>query len=427
MIKYILFLMIIISTTSLFGQQIIEFSSNSSFPQLRLVEMNPDKTAKIFWMNNGQPGQKWSLAGKHGSEPNYGLYYNGAFRLLYDEKLELMTNKNNLSLESSSNNEDLNLTFDLKGGSGGTGYGSIYWKDELDSTYAHIRALSDQNNSVIPRHLTLSGGMRDGTGENHLTLWKNRTVIGPNAVEIVDSARLIVAELGSHEKPQLTLHQKNNAGFARLHFKNTNRFNTYSIDASPDRDNPAMRFAYNDFEIMRIIPVITQIGDPPLTPLSGKVGINNSDPFYALELPNVNQIGIGKARAEDWVTYSDRRVKENVNTISQGVEKVMKLNPVEYDHRSSKFNTDGSIELFGHSAHELGFIAQEIYEIIPDVAFKPENESKDLWSISYERIIPVLTRAIQEQQGMIEKLQIEINYFKDKMNNSDRMVKMSKE
>jgi len=38
---------------------------------------------------------------------------------------------------------------------------------------------------------------------------------------------------------------------------------------------------------------------------------------------------------------------------------------------------------------------------------KPENESTDLWSMSYEKLVPVLVKAIQEQQAITEKLQQE--------------------
>jgi hypothetical protein len=36
---------------------------------------------------------------------------------------------------------------------------------------------------------------------------------------------------------------------------------------------------------------------------------------------------------------------------------------------------------------------------------KPKDETQDLWSVDYMKLVPVLTKAIQEQQSEIEALQ----------------------
>ncbi|MFZ3055015.1 MAG: hypothetical protein WA091_03505, partial [Minisyncoccales bacterium] len=50
---------------------------------------------------------------------------------------------------------------------------------------------------------------------------------------------------------------------------------------------------------------------------------------------------------------------------------------------------------------QLGFIAQDMEKIIPEVVTTDNNGYK---GISYEKIVPVLTSAMQEQQKEIEAL-----------------------
>lgn len=136
----------------------------------------------------------------------------------------------------------------------------------------------------------------------------------------------------------------------------------------------------------------------------GTVGINDDNPTYKLELPNNSAIEGGQARAFDWDTYSDARVKRNIVPIKYGLEEILQLRPVAYDHHSTEKRCD-SIRLNEEEfSHEIGFLAQDVYEVIPDVVSKPANENIDLWSLSYSKIIPVLTRAIQQQQTEIDLL-----------------------
>lgn len=65
----------------------------------------------------------------------------------------------------------------------------------------------------------------------------------------------------------------------------------------------------------------------------------------------------------------------------------MKLHPVTY-------------KLKGINNQDIGFIAQEVKEIIPEIVYGKEGEL----TLSYGQIAPVLVKAVQEQQAMIEKL-----------------------
>ena len=90
----------------------------------------------------------------------------------------------------------------------------------------------------------------------------------------------------------------------------------------------------------------------------------------------------------------------------------MQLNPVEYDMRIDEFPGINLPE-----GKQIGFIAQELEKVVPNVVhdkiisgFADNGEYNemeefykyDVKTVDYTSLIPVLTKAIQEQQEMIE-------------------------
>ena len=91
-----------------------------------------------------------------------------------------------------------------------------------------------------------------------------------------------------------------------------------------------------------------------------------------------------------WTSSSDRRLKDDVQAISYGLDAVKALEPVSY------VRNDRDIE-----SRELGFIAQDVEGVVDEVV----NITDDgYYGLDYQRLIPVLTKAIQEQQATIEAL-----------------------
>ena len=138
----------------------------------------------------------------------------------------------------------------------------------------------------------------------------------------------------------------------------------------------------------------------------GNVGIGVMTPTYRLELPNISNAS-GQGRANAWVTYSDSRVKTNQRTLDYGLATVMQLRPKRYLQHTARFE-NGNLILLDEGHNSVGFIAQELYKVVPEAARPPEDENKDLWAVDYERIIPILTKAIQEQQQEIEELKSQL-------------------
>ena len=114
--------------------------------------------------------------------------------------------------------------------------------------------------------------------------------------------------------------------------------------------------------------------------------------------PNARLHVVGDGLANNWQTTSDARLKKNVSAIENGLDKVMALHPVGYDKKSA---IDGDFDK--NTVYEYGFIAQEVQEILPKIVITADDEHGSL-SVKYDAIIPILTKAIQEQQAEIEAL-----------------------
>ena len=64
---------------------------------------------------------------------------------------------------------------------------------------------------------------------------------------------------------------------------------------------------------------------------------------------------------------------------------------------------------------QTGFIAQELYEVFPEVVSKGGDDvDQHPWAIDYSKLTPLLVKAVQEQQAQIEALKTEIEILKNK-------------
>ncbi|MBL0007729.1 MAG: tail fiber domain-containing protein [Saprospiraceae bacterium] len=140
-----------------------------------------------------------------------------------------------------------------------------------------------------------------------------------------------------------------------------------------------------------------------------QLGLGISAPTYRLELPNNAANDQGKALANAWNVYSDQRVKKDIQPLVYGIETLQQLNPVQYNHCSSSFENGILIIKDDDFTPAIGFLAQEVAQVVAEAVSIPPDESTALWSMSYEKLIPVVVKAMQEQQDIIESQQQQID------------------
>jgi hypothetical protein len=107
---------------------------------------------------------------------------------------------------------------------------------------------------------------------------------------------------------------------------------------------------------------------------------------------------------------SDKRIKSQLKPFENNVlDKILKLEPSFYNKTNSAL-TNGEHVFFSDNENaiaDFGFLAQDVYEIFPELVFKPTDEAKELWAVDYARLSVMLTKAIQEQQVIIQNLKSE--------------------
>ena len=94
--------------------------------------------------------------------------------------------------------------------------------------------------------------------------------------------------------------------------------------------------------------------------------------------------------------YSDERLKQNVVTIDNALNKVNQLRGVYYNR--TDINTE---------ANQIGLIAQETESVVPEVVHTA-NDELGTKSISYGQLNALLVEAIKEQQTIIDNLKSRI-------------------
>ena len=96
--------------------------------------------------------------------------------------------------------------------------------------------------------------------------------------------------------------------------------------------------------------------------------------------------------AIDLVTTSDERLKDEIQPIKYGLSEVMKLRPVSYKWKNQSKDEERT----------LGFLAQEVETVIDEVVTDTDSEEETI-GVRYANMVPVLIKAMQQQQDMIEK------------------------
>ena len=100
-------------------------------------------------------------------------------------------------------------------------------------------------------------------------------------------------------------------------------------------------------------------------------------------------------------TPSDKRLKENIKPIESALDKVSKLQGVTFDWK--KQNPQDDKELTRNWKNDIGFIAQDVQKVIPELV--RENEDGML-SMRHQGIAPILLEAIKELKAEIEELKL---------------------
>ena len=141
----------------------------------------------------------------------------------------------------------------------------------------------------------------------------------------------------------------------------------------------------------------------------------NNAVFYVI---NEGNVGVYLAHGgQAWIAHSDARIKENIVDVGTVLPSLMNMRCVKYNLISNPGDT------------KIGFIAQDWESAFPEVVDENEHlvleddgtigtddnsdSTTPVKAMAYTETIPLLLKAIQEQQAMIETLQARITQLEN--------------
>ena len=122
---------------------------------------------------------------------------------------------------------------------------------------------------------------------------------------------------------------------------------------------------------------------------------NNSFSFQQNGSENASLDTNGNMTAQNFFSVSDQRFKKNISTITDAGSMLKQIRGVRFD-----WQKDGT--------HDIGVIAQEVFEVIPEAIVSSMNGS--MLTVAYNKIIPLLIETIKELQMRVEVLESKFKY-----------------
>lgn len=142
----------------------------------------------------------------------------------------------------------------------------------------------------------------------------------------------------------------------------------------------------------------------------GVLGYTANGAYYGI-LGHANQYSFcgtgtlynaGTAYANSFLYISDERLKEAIQPLKDGVAKLMRLKPVSFIWRDDARKGEA----------DIGFIAQEVEQVVPEIV---HTDADGLKAVDYPKLVPLLVKAIQEQQVDNDRQQREIDALREEV------------
>lgn len=279
------------------------------------------------------------------------------------------------------------------------------------AAYQHFMAPSTAESGVL--FGTEVGSIRSGIIFNNTNVGEGlifRTGGNTNRMSITNTGDVGIGTI----TPQAKLHVSGPAGYVATRIGNTS--------ATGSTSNVGLEFFRNgagntDWQIYNIGPNLTMgnSGDDLATvndlfQFQGTRFIPMTDATLSLGQNTFRWNTVFASNGT--INTSDARQKTHIREIGYGLDEVMRLRPVSFRWKQD----DGS-------GTKLGLIAQELQEVVPEVVrdwdWEVDEQGQrrkvdaEVLGVYYSDLIPVLIKAVQEQQAQIDALRNELQQLRD--------------
>lgn len=153
---------------------------------------------------------------------------------------------------------------------------------------------------------------------------------------------------------------------------------------------------------------------------TGNVGLGRTATANQLEISG----NASKAAAGGWLANSDRRIKTDIQDITNSLDIIKRLRPVKFKYTPEWMRQNPSLK----DHYYYNFIAQEYQQVFPDAVqgsgeYLTGDDKEILQIDTYDAQI-VAVKAIQDQQAIIEKQQEEIATLKKELDEVKKYLGM---
>ncbi len=273
---------------------------------------------------------------------------------------ELKVRNENLVLQVSDNTQEQGVLFQ----NSGDHYTWRIYREDASNNYANLKISGglDDNHQELSDYVTLDhdGNMGIGTTDPQAKL------------QVVGGA--IMPAVG-HEDNSGILFPKNPGAGAEdaawiRYYPRTGEETTFEIGTS-DNDT-----------------------DHIVLKTEGAVGITSYDSDTVPDISGGVKLDVDGAirTTDDVLTNSDATLKDNIQTLKDGLGKILGLRGVSYQWKDKRRTV---------REQEIGLVAQEVEAMFPEIV---STDSQGIKSMSYSKLIAPLIEAIKEQQGQISEL-----------------------
>ncbi|MGB4654821.1 MAG: tail fiber domain-containing protein [Bacteroidales bacterium] len=275
----------------------------------------------------------------------------------------------------------------------------------------------------------------EGAGSDRAITAGNNSSSFPTALLKNASTNGIALELenNSSSKPTLVIQNNADGGYGmQINKANGNKYFEVCAYNNSDPDGGYLQMTgTNQYFSMRTDEVNSNKG---LFIYAGKNDTYGASIFFGnhidsnhgyLEPVINNRVQLGESARkfkELWATNgtiqtSDERDKSAIQDLNYGLQSVLKLRPISYQWKDEGVRVG--------TGTSLGFSAQELQKVIPDAVVAEKGKTLEdadhtYYGVKYAEIIPVLVKAIQELEQMLEQTTNELQELKQIVNEQQK-------
>jgi hypothetical protein len=264
----------------------------------------------------------------------------------------------------------------------------------------------------VPSSANLRAAMTDETGTGALVFATSPTLSGVTVagnMVISGAGRRITGDFSNATIADRTIFQSSTTNGSTLISAIPNGFSStaaFVAHEDPDIENSAYTSLWCD--AAKGVIEVGKIGTGSYLPLTIYTGgterarVTTDGEFHIAGTTdrgsyNLQVNGTGVWGAGAYVNGSDARLKEDVQDISSSLGVVLALRPVTFRYKPEHSKDNNA---------QPGFIAQELQEAMQGQVYLNGvvQPGPEYLNVAYQSIIPLMTKAIQEQQSIIEQL-----------------------